>query len=97
MRFKAVVFGLACAVWIVALPFTIILAMMAPLLAEKGVTAGSGILVANFISFPLACLLGPIAGWIAWTKGMRALAWALVAAPLLWVAAPAVVWGVMKP
>jgi hypothetical protein len=93
-RLTGVLFGLLCIAWIVVLPFSILLA--AASFADRGGGLGVSILKADFLSLPVVCLLAPVAAWIGWKKGRRRVAWGLAAAPVLWLAAPAVVWAAMR-
>lgn len=36
------------------------------------------------ISFWIVCILGPFAAWVLWRRGREPLAWAAMAAPLVW-------------
>ncbi len=93
-RLTGVLFGLVCAAWIVVLPFSILFAVA--YFADRPATVDVWVLKANFLSFPVICLLATIAAWIAWQKGRRRIAWALAAAPVLWLVVPAIVWGLTR-
>lgn len=85
-RWRGVLFGLVCVFWLLMVPVTCFLAVMSPFLADAGVSVAVCALILNFVTWPLACLLAPIAGLIAYKKNHHRAAWIIVALPLLWVA-----------
>ena len=85
-RWRGVLFALVCVFWLLMVPVACYLAMMSPFLSDAGVNAAVWMLILNFVTWPLACLLAPIAGLIAYKKGHRRAAWIIVALPLLWIA-----------
>jgi hypothetical protein len=95
MNVGRVLFGLVCGAWLLVSPVAAFLAMMAPRLSEGGLSAGVWILMINFFTLPVACVLAPIAAMIARGKGRVRLGWGLLAAPMLWIITPAVVWSVI--
>ena len=82
-RLTGLAFGLLCVLWVIVLPLSLLLA--AASFADHPGTVGVVLLKADFFSLPVVCLLAPIAAWIAWKKGARGPAWALAAAPMLWL------------
>lgn len=96
MKWRGVVFGLICALWLLFFPVAAFLAFMAPRLASSGLDAPAWALMVNFYTLPAAVVLLPVAAVILRGKGRPRLGWALLAAPLLWLAVPAVVWSAVQ-
>ncbi len=88
MRWRGLVFGLICAVWLLCLlPSAWLAAMATSAPGDIDQSLGGRGLTALLATLPLVLLLAPIAGLIARSKGQGRAAWWLVAAPLLWIAA----------
>ena len=97
MRWRGVLFGLICAVWLLCLIPGVWLAAMATSAGGGGEKLGGGVLVGILATLPLVLLLAPIAGLIARNKRQSTLAWWLVAAPLLWIAGAYALAGFVLP
>lgn len=67
-----------------------ILAIFTPLVFDRAGNLLNPVAWLGFVfaaSFWIVCLLAPLAGWILWRKGEVPMAWAAMAAPLVWGAA----------
>lgn len=63
------------------------MAMMSPMASDSGVNAGVWTFIIVAMTFPLALIIGPLGGWIAFAARRERIAWALILSPLAWVLA----------
>lgn len=83
-------FGSACVLWLLATPLALLLAMLSPVLADNPANRNEPhlkLVMTLLFTWPVATVLAPIAGAVAYRKAYRKLAWGLIASPLIWVAA----------
>ena len=62
----------------------LMMAMMSPMASDSGVTAGVWAFIIVCMTFPLALVIGPLGGWIAWGLRHERIGWWLILAPLAW-------------
>ena len=67
------------------------MAVMSPMASDAGVNTVIWSFIWVMLTFPLAIVLGPALGWLAYSLRRESVAWALLFAPFLWVAAMAVI------
>ena len=67
------------------------MAVMSPMASDAGVNTVIWSFIWVMLTFPLAIVLGPGLGWVAYGLRRESLAWALLFSPFLWVAALAVI------
>ena len=67
------------------------MAVMSPMASDAGVNTVIWSFIWVMLTFPLAIVLGPALGWVAFGLRQEKLAWVLLFSPFLWVAALAVI------
>ena len=97
MNWPGLLFGLVCAGWLLLSVPATFLALMSPSLMGSQAGTGGLLLAINFFTLPVATVLAPIAAGVAYRKGHRKAAWALLAVPLAWLVIPFLVWGGVSP
>lgn len=95
MKWRGPLFGLICAGWLLFTPLAAFMALMSPFLSDGGTSPAVWMLMINFFTLPVATVLAPVAGAVAYRKHHRRTGWILLAVPLLWLVIPFVVWGLL--
>jgi hypothetical protein len=85
-RSKPLFWGLIAAtvMYLVALLPAAMLAMMSPMAGDSGLSTSVWIFIVGAMSLPIALVLCPLLGWIAYALGWNRAGWTLILLPLLW-------------
>ncbi|MGQ0559180.1 MAG: hypothetical protein ACT4OE_06290 [Sphingosinicella sp.] len=74
----------ATILYLVALPFSTMMVMMMPMASDSGLDWRVWLFTEAALTFPVALVLCPVLGWVAYAKRWNRTGWIVVALPLLW-------------